>query len=355
MIMCGRKPDSQITFEEIVSKINQPELSAILAEVGQNSILRFQQELESETNNRLEDFVREFCDIATHRSWKAAQKWCKWSKDGIVLTPDHTRVYYRRGDTEIVLQEFAPQMRLMKFQSSLVNKKEDRSVYSYTLALPYVNFLFRFREGLYSDCFVSFCDRPLKTLFEVPLRPYLSNLNTNLALCLGNDFNEENLIKDDVNQQIAYVLNHFWQTVYNNELPDHYIANKLYFAQDDRLCDLESWQKASIENPFFVIEDVSWMPYTVFENGEEKNPSYDDIISDLVLNDRRDLQFQQEMYDDISGELAKTIKTIVFEQVEGNQFNIKSYHLDWFAEKLLAYLSKNQNEKKNVSNLYLPG
>jgi hypothetical protein len=62
-----------------------------------------------------------------------------------------------------------------------------------------------------------------------PLRPYLSNLDSNLKVCLGLSFDRSKLIKDKLAQQTAFVLDHFWHSAFSDEWSAHYWDNKIAF------------------------------------------------------------------------------------------------------------------------------
>lgn len=301
---------------------------------------RFKQELVGENEEFLDRVIRQYRAKVARTSWKNAQKWCKWNNDGPVLMPDFTRIYYRKGNTEVFLQEYHPQVRLMKFKGTLAKRDdtdEDMASYDmekthhYSLALPYVVFLFKFVNGMFVEVRVAFCDRPLKRLDERPLRPYLSNIDSELRVCLGRDFDREQLEKDNLTQQSAYVLSHFWQTTYSDEWSTHFWANKKFFRENDpRMATMDAWQTASIENPLFVVEDVQWLRH------HEEN--FGDMFVRMFEYDRGNVDLQEDLYRDLVEEFLTKVKKTLMENIDAIDGRILENATDQLADELIASL-----------------
>lgn len=256
---------------------------------------RLQQELLAEIENLQTKTIQQYAGSVSRCAWRSIQKWCVFNDDGLVTFPDHTRMYYRKGNTEILLQEFPPQIRLLKIGGSLAKRsgRDDiltddisEQVFNYSLAFPYLVFIYKFENGLLTETYLTFCDQPLKNLKERPLIPYLPNLDPNLKICLGTDFNKGQLKRGELTQQVAFMLGHFWQSIFNHEWANHFWRNKEHFATNPSLCDLEAWRTASLEDPLFVI-DVSWLQF-----GTE---NYGDIVARLFETDSHDKRFQEEL------------------------------------------------------------
>ena len=131
--------------------ITKEKAEEIVKELLSNAQERFKQELIGENEDVLDKILRQFKAKVARRSWKVSQKWTKWNKEGPVLMPDYTRIYYRKGNTEVILQEFPPQVRLMKFRAGLVLKEDSterldeqrlQQVFHYSLAFPLKQILF---------------------------------------------------------------------------------------------------------------------------------------------------------------------------------------------------------------------
>lgn len=298
---------------------------------------RFKQELEGENEELLPRTVQKYREQVARYSWKASQKWCKWVNEGPVLMPDHTRIYYRKGNTEIVLQELPPQVRIMKFRGSLARRdsstdkisiEEGTKVFHYSLAIPYLIFIFKFVEGMFFEVKCAFSDRPLKRCQEMPIRPYLSNIDSNLTLCLGRDFDESLLEKDNISQQTALVMSHFWDSAYSDEWSSHFWSNKAHFQEcDQRLSTLEDWQKNSIENPLFVIEDVKWIQY--------EDDNFGDMIVRMLECDSTDNDMGEELYSELVEEFLGEITKTYGDNLNFVDNKVRPAILDLLAEELV--------------------
>jgi hypothetical protein len=296
-----------------LAKLDQTAINQLVRKIVKIAASRMRQELLVDSEEGIEKHVRKFRSTVARKAWHKSQQWCKWNEGGPVLMPDFARMYYKKGNTEVLVMEYAPQTRLLRFHGSLAKRRNtaeeipDRvqeKVYNYSLALPYTVFIHKFVSGMYSHTYVAFNDRPLKKLDEKPLRPYLSNIDDTLKLCVGADFDRRQLVKDNLVQQAAFVMSHFWQTVYSNEWASHFWAYRAHFREcDKRMQDLDAWMEASAENPLFVIENVRWLHHP-----EE---SFGDIIVKLFDGEDVNAQFQQDLFNTVAEELLEDVaKTI---------------------------------------------
>lgn len=301
----------------------------------------FKQELDGENEELLPRVIQQYREKIARHSWKSAQKWCKWDDQGPVLMPDYTRIYYRKGATEVLLQEHPPQIRLMKFKGRLANRNStDEPIgndgdqnFNFSLALPYVVFLFKFVNGIFVDVRCAFSDRPLKRLDEKPLRPYLSNIDSNLSVCLGQSFDRSKLQKDQLTQQVAFVLDHFWHTVYSDEWSGHFWSSKNHFrGTDPRMAGLQSWQEASTENSLFVVEDVKWLPH--------QEESFGDMIIRLFDDDKDNNQFQNELYDQLTETFLDEFKKKFSENITTIEDRVIEEHASKWAQELLTKIDE---------------
>jgi hypothetical protein len=229
----------------------------------------------------------------------------------------------------------------MKFVGSLrrpntseqIAPEESHKVYSYSLALPYLIFVYKFVDGMFREVYLSFCDRPLKRLTERPMKPYLCNVDSSLKLCLGNSFESGLLEKGNIYQQIALILNFFWASVYNEDWSSHFWEYRKHFeSQDPRMKDLESWQEASGENPLFVIDDVKWKPHTTEQYGH--------MIVKLLENDSTNHKFEDGLYMDLSENFVDEVKNVFEENVKNVESKVKSISTDDLARELFDVLKE---------------
>lgn len=143
-----------------MATLTKDQAKQIVTEILNKAHNRFKQELEGENEEFLDRVVRQYRAKVARYSWKASQKWCKWGEDGPVLMPDYTRLYYRKANTEVMVLEYPPQIRMMKFQGALAKRantaekiepEDAKRVFQYSLALPYVIFIFKFVKGTFSQ------------------------------------------------------------------------------------------------------------------------------------------------------------------------------------------------------------
>jgi hypothetical protein len=317
-------------------KISEDQAKKIVSELLASVHSRFKQELEGENEEFLDRIVRQYRAKLARYAWKSSQKWSKWNKDGPVLMPDFTRIYYRKGDTEIVLQEFHPQRRYIKFKTSLAKRRSSSdpqptdvsTSHGYNLSLPYMVFVFKFVGGLFTEVRCAFSDRPLKRLEEKPYRPYLSNVDSNLMLCLGSTFDKSKLEKDNVAQQCSYILDYFWSSVYSDEWSSHFWASKAHFEQTDkRLATLEDWEENSLDNSLFAVEGVKWLPHS-----EE---SFGDIIVRMLDGDKKNNEMQDEIYQELTTEFLKDAAKNFNESVDGVNKKAVDGSIDQLAKDLV--------------------
>jgi hypothetical protein len=319
--------------------INQEKAGQIIESLVTKASSRFKQELEGENDEILDRVLRQFRAKVARCSWKASQKWCKWNEDGPVLMPDFTRIYYRKGNTEILVQEFPPQVRLMKFKAALSNRENTSqelegspdSIQTYSLALPYVVFLFKFVNGTYTEVRCAFNDRPLRRLEERPLRPYISNLDSNLGVCLGSSFDRSQLQVGNITQQASYVLDHFWHSAYSDEWAAHFWNSRSHFQENDqRLSSLENWQEHSQENSLFVVEDVDWLKH--------QEESFGDIIVSMFEGDIENNDLQEGLYTELVEKFLEDIKKTYAESVAAVEERIAKPLSEQLTEDLMNQL-----------------
>lgn len=316
-------------------KISPEKLSAIVSKVFSASREYLEQEFAGQNEEVVDRHLRDHAAAVSRCSWLAAQKWNKWDKDGPVLMPDNTRIYYRKGQSEIVLQEFQPHSRILKFQECLdaesSGSSSSKAIKSYVLGLPYVVFIFKFTKGMFEEVKCAFCDRPLKTLDEKPIAPYFSNIDTTLKVCLGSGFDREQLLKDQIAQQIAYTLDHFWNACFSDEWSTHYWNAKRHFASNEpKLASLENWEKATEEDPLFAVQ----APWPQFEND-----CFGDIICKMLASETVDNKIQNEIFDELTNELFEKLKeefARIFDDIESTLPKKKEEEFAKIVESVLS-------------------
>lgn len=313
------KPKKEETMDMTNPPAN-PIVQGIVTNLTNDISARVKQEMLGESEVKLKQVLQKYKSKVTRLAYHASQKWCKWSDDGPVMMPDYTRMYYRKGDTEAMVMEFPPALRLMRFKNRLLyprlneegksyTVKDPDKIVSFTLALPYVGFIFKFVEGMFQEVYTFFSPKPLSRLSQKPCKPYMSNVE-NFKVCMGREFVAKDLTKElekgNLTQQAALVLFHFWNTVHSDEWSSGWWTYKDHFANDERLADPMKWQEASVADPLFVIDDVNWI---------EHNEELGDLVVRLFDQDQKVAQFQQELFaqasdtliDDFEAEVNKTL------------------------------------------------
>jgi len=293
---------------------------------------RFKQELNGENEELLDRIVNSYNAKLTRIAWKESQKWCKWAEDGPVLMPNYTRIYYRKANTEVILQEFPPQTRLLKFTPSLIEEDvsmvtTDTEIKSFLLALPYVIFIFQFKDGKYQTAQCMFSDRPLQSLEERPMRPYFTNIDPEFRICLGKGFNYDKLQVGNLTQQVNYILDHFWQSIFSNEWHGHYWDNKRHFkVTDSRLATLDAWQAATLNDPLFVIDDVNWLKI---------EDDFGDLIVQIFNTTVGDqAQFTESLFQEFSTGMLDELKAIISNNILAVEDKLLKMDVDKELKKL---------------------
>lgn len=301
-------------IDALLKKATPQQLKKAMVDLVNRSHKRFKQELVGENDDFLDRGLRQYRSRVARNAWRTSQKWCMWNNDGPVLMPDFCRCFYRKGKTEILVMEQPPQIRLVKLKGSLALRNSDEEhhtpndekIYSYSLALPYVVFIFKFVDGKFVQVKCAFSDRPLKRLEERPMKPYLSNIDNTLKVCLGGGFDLTRLEEGNLVQQVAYVLDHFWHSAYSNEWSGNFWTYKhLFHTEEPRLATMQAWQDASAENPLFVIEDVEWLKH------EEEN--FGDIVVRLFDEDMANHGLQEELFESLTETYLDEVKTKLLE------------------------------------------
>lgn len=319
--------------------INQEKAEKIVKDLVTKASNRFKQELAGENEEILDRVLRQFRAKVARYSWKTSQKWCKWDEEGPVLMPDFTRIYYRKGNTEILVQEFPPQVRFMKFKAGLATRSSTadaiegnaEAIHQYSLALPYVVFLFKFVSGMFVEVRCAFNDRPLRKLEERPLRPYLSNLDTNLSVCLGQSLDRSQLQAGNITQQASFILDHFWHSAYSDEWATHFWNTRAHFQENDpRLATLSAWEESSHENALFVVEDVDWLKH--------QEDSFGDIIVRMFEGDAENNNLQEELYTELVEKFFEDLKKTYSDSVISVEERIAGPLAEQLTEELINQL-----------------
>lgn len=285
-----------------------------------NFIDRFYQEIKGGNDEILDRIVHQHKSQFSRIIWKMMQRHCKW-KESPFIFPDNTKFYYIKGDTEILVQEFKPTTRLLKIdESSVAYKYSSNSddFKTYSLAFPYVVFIFRFVDGMFENLQCVFLDRPLKSLSDTAFYPYLPNVDK-LQVCLGDKLKDFNLIKGDITQQSSYILDFFWDSVFTQELNAYCKMYKSHFIElnDQRMISWEAWEAAS-SDPYFVIDDVEWKQIDIYNFGNL-------IAMNLENVGAVDNELTSDIFDETSEIILQEIKQAILQNIEDVKSKMKGH------------------------------
>lgn len=117
---------------------------------------------------------------------------------------------------------------------------------SFRLAMPFV--IFVVSAGALTS--VAFSKKSLSNEGDEIYLPLLPNVNDGLGICHGYMRTE---VSFDPVQACSNAIAGFWQSTFS------YFLNEV-IVNDPRVRTFQAWQRASAEDPFFVLE-VPWVPF----------------------------------------------------------------------------------------------
>ena len=167
--------------------------------------------------------------------------------------PDNVRWVCEKGDRAVYIVELQPELRTILWGGA------ENSGLPYTVATPYVVLKVPFIGNALYYPSVFYRNEPLQSIND---RLYHSNLK-NVAycgeplinyLCLDGLRHSTDWKRE---QTINELVNHLWSGEFNDEMSSHQFGRE----GDDRLQTIQGWQKASKEDPEFVL-GVNWKPTT---------------------------------------------------------------------------------------------
>jgi hypothetical protein len=186
--------------------------------------------------------------------------------DGSPL-PDGVRYLRHRGHATVVVLELSPQVRQVRWIAARSSQPFGAGARyeGITLAFPYIVIVVLFSNG----CLSGYQQLFYRTEAIASERDalYLPNL-LNVAdgygqkcwLCLAN---MEDVSRLPWNRKVQRVVEHVWEAGFNRS-SEHHEGNS-YWQQmseanlDPRISSLESWEKATKADPFFML-DIKWRP-----------------------------------------------------------------------------------------------
>jgi hypothetical protein len=225
------------------------------------------------TNQYIEKFARQFNSAVN---------------DNSLIPPNCRFIKSYPNDRSIVIVEEAPAMRSIRVKMDMTRDREalrgknqwkefgyenffeeNKSPYTFMLAIPYVIHVLEFAGTAFSSGLLYFRPKPLLGMSDILYRPPLLNISNGMSVCYGNSVYEGP--KTSISSEIDHVLRVFWSSVFN---PD-YIDNYYRYSEVAGLCDYFTWQYYSQTNPMFIYT-ADWIASKktinrVIEYADEKN------------------------------------------------------------------------------------
>jgi len=304
--------------------IGDREINGLLTELKAYLTNNYRQEALSVLDDSCTETLKQFKATVGRRCWLLAQEWCQWGENKPILQPNRSRLFYRKGNTDIIVIEEDPQVRTLRFNETFAHSGR------YNLALPYVVFVFRFVNGKFCDVYCMFNDKPLGDLSERPVKPYLTNIDGDLKCCLGRSHQlPEGL---SYNQSVEFTLNYFWSAEHSNEWSEHWRQSQNYFAGSDaRMSNAKLWQKATEENPLFVIDDVTW---------QKHNRTIGDLIVGLTKTDSKVREFEEAIFQDLVAEFLRSVQSAMTVSLEQSSEKVNGQPPEIIERKLVKAMQK---------------
>lgn len=307
-------------------QINDREVVELLNELKSHFASGYRQETLSVLDDSCTEVLKQFKATVGRRCWKLSQKWCQWDENRPILQPNRSRLFYRKGNTDIMVIEQDPTVRTLRFNPSFSETG------NFNVALPYVVFVFRFVNEKFADVYCMFNDKPLGDLSERPIRPYLTNIDSDLRCCLGKTFHLPDGLTHS--QTVEYILSYFWTAEHSNEWNEHWNYNQSYFAGcDGRLASCDAWQEASQDNPLFVIDDVSW---------QRHGRTIGDLIVGLTKSDTKAREFEETIFQDLVSEFLSSIALCMRVSLEQSSEKVNNQPPEIIERKLVKAMQKFQ-------------
>lgn len=218
----------------------------VLKQSSDNVINKTQQELLAKIKEDSSDSIQNLSDSVYASIESACQQFSGKNNNAIVL-PEGTKFIHKSGLLTTLIIEQAPQVRTL----SIGNGK-------YSIALPYVQFIFCIREDKVDDeVYVVVTKKPLTNLDDVVYQLPLPNVE-NCKICRGKMTVAASTC---VTTNIKNYIGGFWQSEFNADLS---VFHTSFMDKNELNC--KEWEKQSRANPLFILSKN-------FSDGSGKNMS----------------------------------------------------------------------------------
>jgi hypothetical protein len=221
----------------------------IVENVVERAIGRLQQRITVEMGDIAQGIGRELSTSLTQNLYELASTWFNERQNDMLIVPEGTRFVHRQGGAIYLAVEEKPAIRTILYASDGHTRK-------FTIALPFVIFIFRFvpfsaRDHQHMKCEdfkLAFAKAPLTSLNQPLYHPAFPNAE-GLKICMGRDFRQETLAQD-ICLQAEEHIDHFWQSPFSSEWAEQYRQ----MVQRDNRFTFQNWQSESEDDPLFVLE-----------------------------------------------------------------------------------------------------
>jgi hypothetical protein len=201
-------------------------------------LTRTQQDINGQIKDGSFPIVQRLTDRILEKFKKRTQVWEQQvNKSGPMIFPSGTRFIHQDGDVTHFIIEEQPKVRTV----NIYNHK-------YSLAFPYVVFVFTFRNGKFEILRVGMRTKELSSLDDVLFYPNLPNNTGSHGVCYGDMLGKINS-NMSVNEQIRILIGSYWQTGFTgNGTREH-----ADFLNRNNMSVLE-WEEKSKRNPLFILK-----------------------------------------------------------------------------------------------------
>lgn len=307
--------------------INDKDLIDFMKKYRSKLANEYKQEFASCLKDQVSGVCNQFKQNLGRSFWKKWQKWCDWGPQGPILQPNQSRLFYKKGDVEVMVIEENPQVRTLFFGDDFSYAEKS----SYSLSLPYVVYLFTFHDRTFRSLHCFFNDRPLSDLDDKLYIPFLTNIN-DFQCCLGNSFLIPSDARNDHNKIVQYTLNYFWNAAHNHHWDYNFRSNINHFKRSDaRLASLQAWEENTLKNPLFVIDDVSWMQGQV---------SLSSMILKMVKSNVAIRNLEEDIFSVLAEDLLKDVLEVSVESLVESTEAINDQKDEVFEKNLSKLLKK---------------
>lgn len=208
------------------------------------------------------------------------------------LLPNNVCLYGKNGSREVAVVQESPRIRNL----AIGNQK-------LSIQLPYVVYFLNFTNGQINDRYENrmfFRTKPSSSERDELLLPAIEHVNKNKhsiysigAFCanmLRFVVKKDQTFSEQINQTISF----FWNSQFESRIVNHPWGSLHSFPTraDSRISTMESWAKASRENPLFVLEDKLW-PSTGLNVGQ--------VFQTMLGNEKEKITKAQDLVDLIQG------------------------------------------------------